>query len=519
MQNILKLPTELIHMIAYKLEWEDLLRFNEAVSISGAIGGTGGLLTSAGFYPSYFRDRYPGKVIIKMREYQQDIVDYDNAIRLAYRSKEEFCAYFCRETLKFRGIGKYCQRTTAMPWAHDTAALFHELFLCWINGEDDTVSIEKIDKKLLGRYNGYADGFLSDIFYELMLMRIQSTADQRGIFRKYFSPSSSYNGLKGFHACYNKFFRSFLERLICHPYSICRPSFSAEKQKFPGWDLIASVLPFIDDYSEFCRAKDSGAYTMILDCDIKLKQVDLLLHFIVDGKKKGWEEFLATIIAGNLLRIHHPVGAFILHEREEGIYGYFKKWRPLISDEMLKKKLPAEKIVMLSLESEKLKGFLFGDNWELNESFFRVVVDRYIIQYKDDKYAKIQGLLTNNNTTVEPMKECIQYFARNKPRINSCFALNWAIRYDLTETLSERDVLNDYFEYKLNFKGKNAKAVKEYLATRAANEGFEYLPKSLLKPGYRPQDDSTIRADLERCTPERENMRSYLEKMINSYKN
>jgi hypothetical protein len=117
------------------------------------------------------------------------------------------------------------------------------------------------------------------------------------------------------------------------------------------------------------------------------------------------------------------------------------------------------------------------------------------------------------------MKVFLQYISKHETDIKSCHALNWAFRFKLTETLSERDILNDYFEYKLNFKGKNAKLVKEFLAKRATNEGFEYLHKCLLKPGYRPQDDLEIRADLQRCAPFRGNIRSHLERMAYSYEN
>lgn len=134
-------------------------------------------------------------------------------------------------------------------------------------------------------------------------------------------------------------------------------------------------------------------------------------------------------------------------------------------------------------------------------------------------YARTEKMLTKNGTTVDHMKKFLQYFAGDEKKINSGFALDWAVLYNLTETLSTRDVLNDYFEYKLDFKGKNAKAVKEYLAAQAKNQGFEYLPKCLVEPGFRPQDDSTIRADLERCKSSRQNIRTYLTKIISKYHN
>lgn len=101
-------------MIAYKLEWEDLLIFSDAMSICRV----GGLLTSAGFYFSYFRERYPG------------IVDYDSAIRLAYRSKEEFCAYCCREDEYSIESLRSDRAKGSRQWINDAAALFHDLYLC-----------------------------------------------------------------------------------------------------------------------------------------------------------------------------------------------------------------------------------------------------------------------------------------------------------------------------------------------------------------------------------------------------
>lgn len=190
-----------------------------------------------------------------------------------------------------------------------------------------------------------------------------------------------------------------------------------------------------------------------------------------------------------------------------------------MSDEMLKKVLDKEDAIILSLENEKIWSVLFGYNLEIDEHFYRVVAENYITLYKHDIYAYIEKLLSKNNSTTEKMKEFLQFFDKGQFAANSCFVLNWAGRYKLTETLSARDVLNDYFEYKLNFKGKNAKSVKEFLAKRATNEGFEYLPKCLLKPGYRPQDDLEIRADLKRCAPRRGNIRSHLERMAYSYEN
>lgn len=190
-----------------------------------------------------------------------------------------------------------------------------------------------------------------------------------------------------------------------------------------------------------------------------------------------------------------------------------------MSDEMLKKVLDKEDAIILSLENEKIWSFLFGYNLEIDEHFYRVVAENYITLYKHDIYAYIEKLLSKNNSTTEKMKEFLQFFDKGQFAANSCFVLNWAGRYKLTETLSERDVLNDYYEPKLNFKRKNAQAVKEYLAKVASNEGFEYLPKVLVKPSFRPLDDSTIRADLKRCAPKRENIRLYLERMAYSYEN
>lgn len=43
-------------------------------------------------------------------------------------TKKDCCDYFCRNIERFRGFGKYHERTVIMPWAYDTASMFHDLF-------------------------------------------------------------------------------------------------------------------------------------------------------------------------------------------------------------------------------------------------------------------------------------------------------------------------------------------------------------------------------------------------------
>jgi hypothetical protein len=58
-----------------------------------------------------------------MRAYQQDIVDYDGAIRLAYRSKEDFFAYCCREHEYSIKSQRSDRAIGIRQWINDAAAL------------------------------------------------------------------------------------------------------------------------------------------------------------------------------------------------------------------------------------------------------------------------------------------------------------------------------------------------------------------------------------------------------------
>jgi hypothetical protein len=204
---------------------------------------------------------------------------------------------------------------------------------------------------------------------ELVLVKIHATTEQRRKFEDYLPNFHGCNVLTGYRSCYKTFFREFAERLICDRYYPWHERLRPDNKESPEWNLVEAVLPHVENYDDFYHEESLGALKIILNSDVKIKHTDPVLRFIGDGMLKAWEEFLATIIAANLLRLYKPHGALIIKKQEEEMLEYLKKWRSLVSDEVLKKKLSSEKATILSLESEELKYFLFGDNLEMNESF------------------------------------------------------------------------------------------------------------------------------------------------------
>jgi hypothetical protein len=167
-------------------------------------------------------------------------------------------------------------------------------------------------------------------------------------------------------------------------------------------------------------------------------------------------------------------------EKEDGCWNVIDDnmhWMFNLSEDQVDELLERKDIKKLCLLSEELRDSLFPDGIPIGETVFEMIAEYFTGYFSENSYKRIEKFLTiGNGHLMEPF---IQYML-NKSRDNVGYILRWALKYELTHLLLNRDILDDFCKCPImRSKIRIKNETMGFLAEIAHEKGYRVVPKRL----------------------------------------
>lgn len=263
------------------------------------------------------------------------------------------------------------------------------------------------------------------------------------------------------------------------------------------FEYIQMIISNIADLDKLLDKMNFRYYGINPENIIGRNIIDNILGSIGRDKRDETEGFLYRFIIHLVDETKLVLTRKSQEEKEDGCLNVIAEnmhWMFNLSEDQVDELLERKDIKKLCLLSEELRDNLFPDDIPIDETVYEMIAEYFTGYFSDNSYKRIEKFLTiGNGHLMEPF---IQYML-NKSRDNVGYILHWALKYELTHLLPNRDILDDFCKCPImRSKIRIKNETMGFLAEIAHEKGYRVVPKRLTEFDCKPSNQDQIVRDL-----------------------